>query len=235
MIIKGFQKLSMIDYPGNVASVIFLFGCNFNCGFCHNPELRNAEKAEEVKTYEEKEVLDHLEQNLGFIDGVVFSGGEPTLSSDLPEFIKKVYDLGLKIKIDTNGTNPEMLQDLLNKKMLDAVSMDFKASFENYENIVRTKVDPEKIKKSIDIIKRVPNYEFRITTAPGITKDDILKISEYLKSVGANKQFVIQQFRPNRCSDKEFEKLEKTHDSILEDFANIARPFFEKVIVRKEQ
>jgi pyruvate formate lyase activating enzyme len=234
MIIKGFQKLSMIDYPGNVASIVFLFGCNFNCGFCHNPELRSAEKAEEVKTYTEKEVLEHLEQNLGFIDGVVFSGGEPTLSQDLPEFIKKVYDLGLKIKIDTNGTNPEMLQDLLNKKMLDYVAMDFKASFENYENIVRAKVDLDKIKKSIDIIKKVPNYEFRITLAPGITKEDIIKISEYLKSVGANKLFILQQFRPNKCNDKELERLEKTHDSILEDFSDIARPFFEKVIVRKE-
>ncbi|MCX6742317.1 MAG: anaerobic ribonucleoside-triphosphate reductase activating protein [Candidatus Pacearchaeota archaeon] len=234
MLIKGFQKLSMIDYPENVASVIFLFGCNFNCGFCHNPELRNAEKAEEVKTYTEKEVLDHLEQNLGFIDGVVFSGGEPTLSPDLPEFIKKVYDLGLKIKIDTNGTNPEMLQELLSRNMLDCVSMDFKASFENYENIVRAKVDLDKIKKSIDIIKKVPHYEFRITLAPGITKDDILKISEYLKSVRANKLFVLQQFRPNKCNDKELERLEKTSDSILEDFSQIAKPFFEKVLIRKE-
>jgi pyruvate formate lyase activating enzyme len=234
MIIKGFQKLSMIDYPGSAASVIFLFGCNFNCGFCHNPELRNAEKAEEVRTYTEKEVLDHLEQNLGFIDGVVFSGGEPTLSPDLPEFIKKVYDMGLKIKIDTNGTNPEMLQELLSRNMLDYVSMDFKASFENYENIVRAKVDLDKIKKSIDIIKQVPHYEFRTTLAPGITKEDILKISEYLKSVGANKLFVLQQFRPNKCNDKELERLEKTHDSILEDFSQIAKPFFEKVIVRKE-
>ena len=224
----------MIDYPGNACSVIFLFGCNFRCNFCHNPELIDPEKAKEVKTYTEEEILKHLNENLGFLDGVVITGGEPTLNNDLPEFIKKIYEIGLKVKLDSNGTNPEMLKDLLEKRHVDFLAMDIKACFENYEKIVNSKVDLEAIKKSIDIVKKFPNYEFRITIAPGITKEDIVKIGEYLKSRQANKILVLQQFRPDKCLDKSLEIYSKTSDNILEDFSNLAKQYFEKVIVRKE-
>ncbi len=234
MLIKGLQKLSMIDYPGLASSVIFLFGCNFRCGFCHNPELLDAEIGKEVKTYTEEEILKHLNENLGFLDGVVITGGEPTLNPELREFIRKIYEIGLKVKLDTNGTNPEMLQELLGKHLVDFVAMDFKASFKNYEKIVNSKVDIEAIKKSVDIIKKFPNYEFRVTIAPGITKDDIVEIGEYLKSRNANKILVLQQFRPNKCLDKNLEIFPKTSDKILEDFGDIAKQYFEKVIVRKE-
>lgn len=228
------QKLSMIDYPGNAATVLFLFGCNFRCDFCHNPELLDAEKAKENKTHTEEEILNHLNENLGFLDGVVITGGEPTINQDLPEFIKKIYEVGLKVKLDTNGTNPEMLKDILDKRYVDFVAMDIKCGFENYEKITCSKVDIETIKKSIDLVKKFPNYEFRITIAPGITKDDIVKIGEYLRSRHANKILVLQQFRPDKCLDKKLEIFPKTSDSILDDFANIAKQYFEKVVIRKE-
>jgi pyruvate formate lyase activating enzyme len=234
MLIKGFQKLSMIDYPGKASSVIFLFGCNFRCPFCHNPELLDEKKALEVKTYEEKEVLEYLDENVGFLDGVVITGGEPTIWPELPELIKKIYEFGLKVKLDTNGTNPEILQLLLDKKLVDFVAMDIKSCFENYEKITNSKVDLEKIKKSIEIVKKFPDYEFRLTVAPGITKDDIIKLGDYFKKVGANKVFVLQQFRPDKCFDKSLESMSKTSDSILEDFKELAKPFFNKVLVRKE-
>ena len=143
MLIKGFQKLSMIDYPGKASSVIFLYGCNFLCSFCHNPELLDPIKAKELKTYDESEILDYLCANVGFLDGVVITGGEPTLNPELPEFLKKIYDLGLLIKVDTNGSNPEMLQELLNKKIVDFLAMDIKAWFDNYQNILKNKIDIE--------------------------------------------------------------------------------------------
>ncbi len=236
MLIRGFQKLSMIDYPGLASSVVFFFGCNFRCSFCHNPELLDEATSVEygLKTYTEEEILNYLEENLGFIDGVVVTGGEPTINAGLPEFIRKVYELGLKVKLDTNGTNFEMLQLLLEKKHVDFVAMDIKSCFENYEKITNSKIDTEVIKKSIDIVKRFPNYEFRITIAPGITKEDITKIGEYLNNVGANRTLAIQQFRPDKCLDKELQEYPKTSDKILEEFSAIAKPFFEKVVLRKE-
>lgn len=236
MLIRGLQKLSMIDYPGLASSVLFLFGCNFRCPFCHNPELLDETTSVEygLKTYSEEEILTHLEENLGFIDGVVITGGEPTINLGLPDLIRKIYELGLKVKIDTNGTNPEMLQLLLDKHLVDFVAMDIKCCFENYEKIVNAKVDIDAVKKSIDLVKRFPNYEFRITIAPGITKDDIIKIGEYLKSVGANKTLAIQQFRPDKCYNKELQEFSKTSENILEDFSNLAKQYFDKVIVRKE-
>lgn len=234
MLIKGFQKLSMIDYPGLASSTIFLFGCNFRCGFCHNPELLDDKKAELIKTFEEEEILDYLKDNVGFLDGVVISGGEPTTNKDLPEFIKKIYELGLKIKLDTNGTNPEMLLELFNKKLVDFVAMDIKACFENYSKITNSDADIENIKKTIDIVKKFPHYEFRITLAPGVTKDDIIKIGGYLKSRQANKILAVQQFRPEKCFDKNLEICPQTSDKILEEFSEIAKQFFERVIVRKE-
>jgi pyruvate formate lyase activating enzyme len=140
----------------------------------------------------------------------------------------------LKVKLDTNGTNPEMLKDILDKRYVDFVAMDIKCGFENYEKITCSKVDIETIKKSIDLVKKFPNYEFRITIAPGITKDDIVKIGEYLRSRHANKILVLQQFRPDKCLDKKLEIFPKTSDSILDDFANIAKQYFEKVVIRKE-
>jgi len=236
MLIRGFQKLSMIDYPGLASSVIFLFGCNFKCPFCHNPELLEEAKSVEygLKTYTEEEILNYLEENLGFIDGVVITGGEPTINVGLPELIRKIYELGLKVKLDTNGTNPEMMQLLLEKRWIDFVAMDIKSCFENYEKITNSKIDTDIIKKSIDLVKKFPNYEFRITIAPGITKDDITKIGEYLKAVGANKTLAIQQFRPDKCLDANMSEFPKTSDKILDEFSAIAKPFFENVVLRKE-
>ncbi len=232
MLIKGFQKFTLIDYPGKAAALVFLAGCNFNCNFCHNPEL--LEEKNDLKVYSEEEILHLLEQDAGFIDGVVISGGEPTLNKELPEFIKKIYSLGLKIKLDTNGSNPEMLSELLKQKLVDYVAMDIKAWFDDYEKIIGKKIDLDLIKKSIDLVKKFPNYEIRITVAPGVNKDDILKLSEYLKEKEANKILVLQQFRPEKCLDKSLENYPKTSERILDEFSKIAKPYFDKVLIRKE-
>jgi len=236
MQIKAIEKVSMIDYPGKVASTLFLAGCNFKCGYCHNPELTELHDNKEKGGYSEREILKHLEENKKFLDGVCITGGEPTLFRELPEFLKKIRSLGFKIKLDTNGSNPIILKKVLEKHLVDYLAIDIKGPIEKsrYLQIINVKTDLGKIKKSIELAKKFPEYEFRTTCFPGITEKDILKIAKYLNSTKADRLFVLQQFRPDKCLDKEFEKMPKTSEEDLKKFAEIARPFFKKVLIRKE-
>lgn len=221
--IKGLQKTSLIDYEPYIASVIFLTGCNFRCPYCQNPDLvlDNPELPEIL----EKDVLKFLKEKKGWIDGVCISGGEPTTQKDLPEFIEKIKKIGLRVKLDTNGSNPEMIKELIDKKLVDYIAMDIKAPIEKYGEVVNVKVDIDDIKKSIDIIKNSDiDYDFRITAVPTLTDDnDIKKISEWLKT---SKRFFIQQFRPNICLEKSFEKIKPYTREELERLIKIAKPYF---------
>ena len=140
MIIGGLQKTSLLDFPEKIAAIVFTMGCNFRCGYCHNPELINGEAKIE-------EVFEFLKTRQGKLDGVVITGGEPCLQKDLPEFIKQVKELGFAVKLDTNGSFPEMLEKVLPD--LDYVAMDIKAPLEKYSQIVNVDVDTSKILKSI--------------------------------------------------------------------------------------
>ena len=133
MKIKGLQKQTLLDYPDKLACTIFIFGCNFRCGFCHNPELIVEDGREEIK---EDYILDFLKERKGFIDAVCITGGEPTLNNDLPNFIRKVKELGFLVKLDTNGSNPEMLKQLIDDNLLDYIAMDIKAPLEKYDSMV---------------------------------------------------------------------------------------------------
>ena len=146
MIIKGLEKQTVLDYPGKLACTIFMFGCNFRCGFCHNPELIIDDGRPEIK---QDEVLDFLEKRRGFLDGVCITGGEPTLNNDLPDFISKIKSMGLSVKLDTNGTNPEMLEDLIKKDLVDYIAMDIKAPLESYDKIANVNVNKENIQRSV--------------------------------------------------------------------------------------
>ena len=128
----GIVKNSFVDFPGQIATVVFTSGCNFNCWYCHNRELIPRSEGK----IDESEVFDFLNSRKGMIDGVVVSGGEPTLHEEIYDFIKKIKNLGLKVKLDTKGTNPEVLGKLLGENLLDYVAMDIKTSFSNYEKIV---------------------------------------------------------------------------------------------------
>lgn len=203
MLIKGLQKFTLIDYPGKIACTIFVFGCNFCCPYCHNPELIDAKKAGKVKTYSEGEILDFLRERKNFLNGVCITGGEPCLNKDLLYFIKKIKKIGYSVKLDTNGTNPNMLKQLIKAKLIDYVAMDIKAPLEKYEGVVNAKVNIKDIKESINIIKSLPNYEFRTTVVPSLlNKKDILKIAELIKG----KTYHLQQFRPINCLDKDYNK-----------------------------
>lgn len=228
--IKGFVPNSLVDWDGKVASVIFLGGCNFRCKFCSNKEL--VINNEKVKSMPFANIKNYLENNIDFIDGVVITGGEPTLNESLPELCREIKKLGLKVKLDTNGTSPEMIKELLDNDLVDFIAMDIKTSFENYKEIVGVEVDMEKIKKSIELLRDFGNYEFRITMFPEISKEDLVKIAKYLKEKNANKAFFIQQFRQEECLDEEAEKIKPYKKEQLESFAREIEGYFEKIKVR---
>ncbi|MEK6827160.1 MAG: anaerobic ribonucleoside-triphosphate reductase activating protein, partial [Nanoarchaeota archaeon] len=173
MEIKGFVPTSLVDWDGKVVSVIFVSGCNFRCGYCSNKDL--VLHPENLKSIELKYILEYLGNNKEFIDGVVISGGEPTLYSETVKLCEEIKKLGFKIKLDTNGSNPEILKEFfLDKNLVDYVAMDIKTNFEKYKELTNSDIDVEKIKKSIFIVSQFPEYEFRITLSPSIKKEDLL-------------------------------------------------------------
>jgi pyruvate formate lyase activating enzyme len=222
LIIKGIQKLSLIDYPGKVACTLFTFGCNFRCPYCHNPELVVDDGSPPIS---EVDVLRFLDERKGFLDGVCITGGEPTLHNDLPDFIKRIKGLGYSVKLDTNGTNPEMLRRLIGERLVDYIAMDVKAPLEKYENVVRMKVDLGKIAESVEIVKAFPEHEFRTTVVPELlAKEDILTIAEWLKGA---RRFFIQQFKPTKTLDKTFLEKQVYLADELEKICNEIKLFFE--------
>ncbi|VVB82189.1 7,8-dihydro-6-hydroxymethylpterin dimethyltransferase [uncultured archaeon] len=163
MEITELQKESYNDYPGKISSVIFTQGCNYNCGYCHNPELKSIRNGK----ISEEEVWKYLDSRKYWIGAIVLCGGEPTLQKDLPEFAKKAKEKGLAVKLDTNGSNPEMLKELLEKKLIDYVAMDVKAPTYFYPKVIGNDFDFWKnIRESMRVVSKFPNYEFRTTIAP---------------------------------------------------------------------
>ncbi len=233
MLIKGLQRHTLLDYPGKIACTIFVFGCNFRCGYCHNPGLVDARIGGELKTYSQEEILQFLKERKGFLDGVCITGGEPTLNKEIPEFIKKIKALGYKIKLDTNGTNPEMLELLLKKGLVDYVAMDFKAPLDKYGKAVNAKVNIADLKKSVSLIKKFLDYEFRITVVPSLTDvNDLIEIAKFLNEVGANKAFYLQQFEAKKCLDRKFQNIKPYTQEKIEEFCNALKPYFKKCGIR---
>lgn len=190
MYIAGYNPNSFVDYPANIAAVIFFSGCNFDCWYCHNRWLLSAKSI-----FTKQEILDKITTNKDFLDAVVLSGGEPTLqkTQDLINLIKEIKALGLKIKLDTNGTNHEKLKALL--PYLDYVAMDFKAPLSKYREI--TCINDEELtslKKNIQLLKKCDTpHEFRTTFIPTLTEEDILEIAHSLEGC---KHFYLQQYMP---------------------------------------
>ncbi len=188
MLIGAITKFTLIDFPGHISAIIFTQGCNFRCPFCHNPELVLPEKFEDP--IPEDEVLKFLAHRKKYLDGVEFTGGEPTLQKDLPQMIKKIKEMGFAVKLDTNGTNPEMLKQLFSENLLDYVAMDVKSSLERYDEIAGVKTDKDKIRESISlIINNAPDYEFRTTVIKGFHNiEEIRRIGELIQ--GAKRYFI---------------------------------------------
>jgi len=231
MLIGGFQKSTLIDYPRKIATTIFTSGCNFNCPFCHNPELVDAKQIKEHPIIEEEVFFNFLKSRKGLLDGVCITGGEPTIQPDLIDFIKKIKQLGFLVKLDTNGSNPEMLKELFQHNLLDFLAMDIKSSIKKYQEAIGQQTNLKNIQKSIDLIKKnKTKYEFRTTIVPGlIDKKEIKKIGQWLNG---SKMFALQQFRTEKTLDKSWEKIIPYPDEELKEMAEIAKPYFNKVEIR---
>ncbi len=228
VLIKGYEKMSLVDYPGVVAATVFLGGCDFKCGFCHNPDLIN--NLSNLPDIKEDEFFNFLVSRKGWIDGVCVTGGEPCLTKDLPEFIKKIKALGFKVKLDTNGSMPRVLESVV--KLVDYIAMDIKASPERYSEASGVKVNMTNIQESINIIRSSGTpYEFRTTIMPKLhSRDDLLKIGEWLEG---SKKYYLQQFRPDfGVLDKSYEKETSYNKEQIEEFNEMLKPYFEKTEVR---
>ncbi|MBC7320580.1 anaerobic ribonucleoside-triphosphate reductase activating protein [bacterium] len=228
MLIGGLQRFSLIDYPGKVSAVIFTMGCNFRCPYCHNPELVEFNG---IRLIEEGYILSFLKERKGKLDGVVLTGGEPTLQSDIVSFLKEIKKLGFLIKLDTNGSYPEIIEELLKEGLLDYIAMDIKANLEKYSGVTRSNVDTKNIERSIGIImKSGIDYEFRTTVVRSqLSRDDILEIGELIKSA---KAYVLQEFKPSKTLDPNFiEETSYTREE-LEEIAVILKGLVGRVVIR---
>ncbi|MCX6749067.1 MAG: anaerobic ribonucleoside-triphosphate reductase activating protein [Candidatus Pacearchaeota archaeon] len=225
-LIKGFVPNSLVDWDGKVSSVIFLPGCNFKCKYCHNKQL--VERYDKLENVSFKEIREYLKKNQDFIDGVVITGGEPCLYSWINDLCKEIKALGFEIKLETNGSFPEKLQELLKSKLIDFVAMDIKTSFDNYEKITQSPIDINKIKQSISILKDFGNYEFRITMFPEISKENLIDISSYLKENQANKALFLQQFRAENCLDEQANSVKPYQAEELQALLELIKPDFAK-------
>lgn len=212
--LAGLQKTTFIDYPEKIACIVFTQGCNFRCGYCHNPELfENKEPVLSVPAF-----FEFLNKRKGKLDGVVITGGEPTLhGKDLIEFIKEVKSLGFLVKLDTNGTHPDVLQELLNENLLDYIAMDIKAPLAKYQTITQTDIDTKIIKKSIDMIMNSGvDYEFRTTIVKSqLSVEDLRQIGELIQGA---KRYYMQKFLATKILDETLMSEESYTD---EEFKNL--------------
>lgn len=229
MIIGGIQKSTLIDYPGKIAATIFLAGCNLRCPWCYSSELVIPEKIKEQPRLSEQELFSFLKERKGLLEGVVICGGEPTVNKDLPQLLKKIKEMGFSVKLDTNGTNPEVVEDLISKELIDYVAMDVKLPRERYEGVLG--VDPERINRSISLLKQGKvDYEFRTTVVPGVLeKEDVIKIANWIKG---SKKYYLQNFRAEKTIDPEFANRDPYSDEYLKEILESICSLFEICEIR---
>lgn len=230
MKIQGLQKLTLLDYPERVACTIFTAGCNFRCPFCHNASLVLEEKQQAV--YREEEIFSFLKKRLGILDGVCVSGGEPLLQADIDIFLEKVKKLGFLVKLDTNGSFPKKLKELVKSGLVDYVAMDIKNSPKLYcrtAGIAEDEAVMENIQESVTFLLEAPvDYEFRTTVVRGYhTKESFEKIGLWIK--GAKKYFLQSFVDSGELIDQASKGFEKAE---MEAFAEAVRPYIPSVELR---
>lgn len=234
MIIAGLQKTTLIDYPGKIACVVFLAGCNFRCPWCYSSELVLPLKIIKQPRIAEEEFFDFLRKRKGLIEGVVICGGEPTINKELPQFIEKIKRIGYPVKLDTNGSSPVMLKDLVKTNLIDYVAMDIKASMNNkaYDSILGAGVKFSGIKESVDFLKNSSiDFEFRTTVVNSIhKKEEFVEIAKWIG--GPNVKYYLQNFRAEKTIDPEFEKVEPFKRQFLEEIVKEISPYFKECRAR---
>ena len=220
-IFAGLQKLTLLDFPGKVACTLFTKGCNFRCPFCHNASL--VIRPEEQQMYSNDEILGFLGKRQGVLDGVAITGGEPTLMSGLYDFIKKVKEMGYAVKLDTNGTRPDVLKKLVEDNLLDYVAMDIKNSPKMYAYTcgLPESYDLSKIEESKNfLMKGKVDFEFRTTVAkPFHTEEDFLEIAQWIKG---DEKYFLQQFKDS--GDIIGKEISSFNESEMEKILNLLLP-----------
>lgn len=228
MIIAGLQNLSLVDFPGCLVATVFVQGCNFHCGYCHNPELIEAGKRSDLT---EQDVISYITRRKDIIEGVCITGGEPALHKDLPDFIKRIKDLGFKVKLDTNGSDPGQLEHLLRERLLDYIALDIKTALSKYGLVTARKGIEKTITESICLtLLAVLPYEFRTTCVPGIVDEDDFRSIRDL--VQGSKKYCLQQFRPSITYDKSFKEVKPYNREELHKFRDILKGSVREVEIR---
>jgi len=233
MKIGAYQKLTLIDYPGKLAATVFTVGCNFRCPFCHNPELVISSQFTVHDDDEmEKEFFDFLKKRRGILEGLCITGGEPTVQPDIINFIEKIKKLGYSVKLDTNGARPDVLKKIIDKKIVDFISMDIKSSRENYDRLAGVKVDMDRIDLSVNLIRNSRiDYEFRTTAVPGMhTEGDFKKIADWLKGA---KKYCLQEYRDIKILNPKLKKITQGKFLNLDKIKKKIEKSFKEVEVRK--
>lgn len=245
MLLGGLQKTTLIDFPGRVACTVFTIGCNFRCPFCHNKDLITQQLFNQANlpAIKESDFFEFLKKRKKILDGVCITGGEPTLQTDLIDFCQKINNLGLEVKLDSNGSLPDVLEKLINKKLIDFISMDIKADFDNYQNAANAQVKMTNIKKSIKLILESGlEYELRTTVVPTIhNQENLVQMAKDLANLAKNIDypvdkinFFIQNFRPENCLDEKFLEIEPFTNKQVKDFLKSIKKILSSAQIRGE-
>jgi len=231
MLITGFQKSTLLDYPGKVSALIFTYGCNLRCEYCHNPELVILPCLKE-NVVKEEEVLSFLKKRKPLIDALSITGGEPTLQNDLIPFIQKVKALGLLVKLDTNGTRSKIVKEILDLDIVDYWAMDIKYEKEIYEQELGETIEYDEIKESIKLImKKARDYEFRTTYVKGIhTVESAEGIGKLIKGA---KRYYIQNFRPGKTINPSLNRTNSFTSKELKDIQKIINKYVNSSEIRE--
>ncbi len=231
--IGGLQKTTLIDYPGNVACTVFLVGCNFRCPWCYSPEIVLPDLITRQPKISQKELFDFLNSRKGLLDGVVICGGEPTIQPELFDFLAKIKSLGFKIKLDTNGSNPEAIREVLDKNLVQYIAMDIKSVLDSkrYQEATGSGINIDSIIESINLIKGSNiDYEFRTTVVPAFhSVEDIIKIAQ---SIAPAKKYFIQSFRAEKNIDSRLTSVKPYSEEVMQQIKEKIHHLFEVCSVR---
>lgn len=231
MKIGGINTLTLLDFPGKVAAIVFTAGCNFRCGYCHNVQFVLPEQIEKIAGHfiPEEKFFNFLDTRKGLLDGVVVSGGEPTIWPDLPDFLKQIKEKGFLTKLDTNGTNPKIIERILKENLIDYIAMDIKMPLNEYESLSGVKTDGKILKQSVEIIKNSNiEYEFRTTVIEEFHDREV--IERIFKDIGTVKKYTLQNFRPEKTLSPSFGEFHACTTEKMATLKKVAQKYTEKLV-----
>ncbi len=227
--IKGFDRMSLVDWDGMVATTLYVSGCNFRCPYCHNSGLVLV--PDQYETIPVREVLDYVKEHNDFLDGAVITGGEPCFRRELPELAELLQAAGVRVKVDTNGSFPDMLESLIKRELVDYVAMDIKAPWDKYSMVAGSLVNITHIKDSIDLVRKsgIP-HEFRTTLAGSLLEPhDVLGIGRMIEGASL---YVLQKFVPSKHVDKDYTKKKTLPDEVIKRLVTDLHALVSRCITR---